>query len=280
MVWFRKTASAPNFLDQYFHPPCRLHYQIIRWLSSKFPAKKNQQCLSDWLRRKIVCATIGGMTLLILLRALAIYCCYNCNESLNSFANLGKLKLQMLAENWVIRNDFGIGHGFRAVISHRCAISKKRCEKKCGRTGIYAEKYGKGKNWKEVPLAIALHWSPATGSGSGKRVIMIPLRPKCGTLSAGGIFSTVKSEISLSITVGYEKFAVRTVNWWKRPRRWKLSNLSKKPRLSVVRANFGGSGAKRKLEADVARFAFPLFTSLDFPAYLFVYLPFVALRQT
>ena len=109
---------------------------------------------------------------------------------------------------------------------------------------------------------------------------MIPLRPKCGTLSAGGIFSTVKSEIGLSITVGYEKFAVRTVNWWKRPRRRKLSNLSKKPRLSVVRANFGGSGAKRKLEADVARFAFPLFTSLDFPAYLFVCLPFVALRQT
>ena len=108
------------------------------------------------------------MTLLILLRALAIYCCYNCNESLNFFANLGTLKLQMLAENWVIRNDFVIGHGFRAVISHRCAISKKRCEKKCGRTGIYAEKYGKGKNWKEVPLAIALHWSPATGSGSGK----------------------------------------------------------------------------------------------------------------
>ena len=69
-----------------------------------------------------------------------------------------------------------------------------------------------------------------------------------------------------------EKFAVRAVNWWKRPG-WKLSNLSKNPRLSVVRANFGGSGAKRKLEAKrVLRFAFPLFTNSDFPLYLFVYL--------
>ena len=151
-------------------------------------------------------ATIRGRTFLILLRAFAIYCCYNCNESLDSFANLGKLKLQMHAENWVIRNDFGIGHGFRAVISHRCAISKKRREKKCGRTGVYAEKYGKGKNWKEeVPLAIALHRSPATGSG-WKGLSWSHYAQNVGPcLASGGIFSTaVKSEIGLT-----KKFAVR-----------------------------------------------------------------------
>ena len=57
----------------------------------------------------------------------------------------------------------------------------------------------------------------------------------------------------------------------------KLSNLSKNPRLSVVRANFGGSGAKRKLEAESTRDVahpshFPFFARLEFPAYLFVYL--------
>ena len=55
----------------------------------------------------------------------------------------------------------------------------------------------------------------------------------------------------------------------------KLSNLSKNPRLSVVRANFGGSGAKRKLEAESTRDVahhFPFFVRVEFPAYLFVYL--------
>ena len=51
--------------------------------------------------------------------------------------------------------------------------------------------------------------------------------------------------------------------------------MSKNPRLSVVRANFGGSGAKRKLEAESTRDVahhFPFFARLEFPAYLFVYL--------
>ena len=60
------------------------------------------------------------------------------------------------------------------------------------------------------------------------------------------IFHSVKSKIGL---LGGKICSQRAVNWWKRPERGKLSNLSKKPRLSVVRANFGGSGAKRKLEA-------------------------------
>ena len=58
----------------------------------------------------------------------------------------------------------------------------------------------------------------------------------------------------------------------------KLSNLSKNSRLSVVRANFGGSGAKRKLEAKrvdhkCCVLHFPFFTRSD----LFVYLVCISL---
>ena len=103
---------------------------------------------------------------------------------------------------------------------------------------------------------------------------MIPLRLKMWDLSAE-IFHSVKSKIGL---LGGKICSQRAVNWWKRPERGKLSNLSKKPRLSVVRANFGGSGAKRKLEAHQVHHKccalhFLFFSCLDFLCILFVAFP-------
>ena len=86
----------------------------------------------------------------------------------------------------------------------------------------------------------------------------------------------MKSKIGL---LGGKIRSQRAVNWWKRPERGKLSNLSKKPRLSVVRANFGGSGAKRKLEAHnqvhhkCCALHFLFFSCLDFLCILFVAFP-------
>ena len=108
------SKNSLNFLDQYFLPPCCVHYIGS---GSKFPAGKNST-MSFWL---MGWSTIGMTLPILLLWAWAIWCCYNCNESLESFANPGKLKMQIGTENWVFRNDFSISASavMRIVVRYR-----------------------------------------------------------------------------------------------------------------------------------------------------------------
>ena len=156
--------------------------------------------------------------------------------------------------------------GWHYQAMHCCAISKK----KFAITWVCEEKYGKGKNSKVPSLAIAPMISFSRGAAV-ERVIMIPRPPNVGPClrTCQKHFATLPPSLWNLRLASLEKFAGRAFNWGKRLRRraGKLSNLSKNPRLSVVRANFGRSGGKRKLEAksitNVARWClqqFPLFT--------------------
>ena len=169
------------------------------------------------------------MTLIILLWALAIYCCYNCNESLDSFANLGKLKLQMQGRKLSYQKWFQYRPRLQSCdIALLCDIEEKAWEK------VRQNRRLCGKIWQGEELerrgGIG-NSSPQISSNREwlKRVIMIPLRPKCGTLS--GIWRYFLCEIW---NWPHQKIrSQRAVNWWKRPRRGKLSNLSEE--TSAVR---------------------------------------------
>ena len=108
------------------------------------------------------------------------------------------------------------------------------------------------------------------GSGCGKGY-HDPTTPQCGTLSAqlSEAFCNPPSLCEISDWPHWKNLQAEPLIGGRGcgGRAGKLSNLSKNPRLSVVRANFGRSGGKRKLEAksitNVARWClqqFPLFT--------------------
>ena len=106
--------KQPQFSWSIFSPTMlRPLYRI----GFKIPGRKNST-MSFWL---MGWSTIGMTLPILLLWAWAIWCCYNCNEPLESFANPGKLKMQIGTENWVFRNDFSISAStvMRIVVRYR-----------------------------------------------------------------------------------------------------------------------------------------------------------------
>ena len=119
--WQCGLEKLPQFSWSIFSPTMSPPLDRIGF---KIPGQKNLT-MSFWLMEEenCFCHNWNDSSNSSSRQSSAIYCCYNCNESLDSFANLGKLKLQIWDENWVIRNDFSIG--FSCDV-HRCAGYRRK----------------------------------------------------------------------------------------------------------------------------------------------------------